>query len=82
MELPEKKKRPDARREEPDEPEVNDVAEDMPAIAVNVPEPPAQAFPLEEEDQMALLRALHVQIKAGIDGAKERLEKINRLLLG
>jgi hypothetical protein len=85
LELPEKKKRPYTRHAVPDAVAVEDAAEaDAPvADAEAVEDPPLVAvIMLEEADQMAMLRALHIQVKAGIAGAKERLEKINQLLLG
>jgi hypothetical protein len=85
MELPEKKKRPYTRRAVPDTAVTEDAAEEEAPVADDaaVEDPPLVAvIMLEEADQMAMLRALHIQVKAGIAGAKERLEKINQLLLG
>ena len=87
IELPEKKKRPYTRRAVQETPAVEDVAEEeIPVVAESVPEeqsiPAAPAFSLEEADQAAMLRALHIRSKAGIDGAQERLDQINQLLLG
>ena len=84
IELPEKKKRPYTRHAKPEEAMVAKAAEEESAAEEAVPEAsvPAPVFPLEEADQLAMLRALHIRAKAGIDGAKENLEKINQLLLG
>jgi len=84
LELSEKKKRPYNRRE----PAVTETAatetEEAPAVeeVQALPPAPAPAVQLEEAEQFALLVALRIRGKAGIDGAKERLEQINQLLLG
>ena len=83
IELPEKKKRPYTRRavqaDSAPLPAEEEVPEDQMVDAADVPATPV--FPLEEADQAAMLRSLHIRAKAGIEGAKERLEQINRLLL-
>jgi len=81
IELPEKKKQIHAKREEPaPQPAAEESPEEQLVVAMDAPAAPA--FPLEEADQAAMLRALHIQVKAGIVGAKERLDQINQLLLG
>ena len=50
--------------------------------AVEVLTAPAPAVSLEESEQFALLVALRIRAKAGIDGAQARLDEINQLLLG
>jgi hypothetical protein len=84
IELPEKKKRPYTRRASTDAAVVEDAAEEEAPVADDAAvevSPSVPVFLLEEADQMAMLRALHIQVKAGIAGAKERLEQINQVLL-
>jgi len=87
IELPEKKKRPYTRHVKSEAPAAEDAAEEeVPIVAEDVPEDQCQSstpvFPLEEADQAAMLRALHIRAKAGIEGAQETLDEINQLLLG
>jgi len=81
IELPEKKKQIHAK---PEEPAPQPAAEESPEeqLVDATVAPAAPAFPLEEADQAAMLRALHIRAKAGIAGAQERLHQINQLLLG
>jgi len=83
IELPEKKKRPYTRCAVQADPAPQPAEEDAPEEevldVVNAPATPV--FPLEEADQAAMLRALHIRAKAGIEGAQETLDEINRLLL-
>jgi len=81
IELPEKKKRPYTRHAKLEDPALQPAEEEAPEEDV-ADVPAALAFPLEEADQVAMLRALHIRAKAGIDGAQERLDQINQLLLG
>jgi len=77
-------KRPYNRREKP----ADEEAAAAPVEAEAEPEAaellaaPAPAVSLEESEQFALLVAIRVRAKAGIDGAQARLDEINRLLLG
>ena len=84
IELPEKKKRPYTRRQpavtEAAVAETEEAPEEQSVNAADAPAAPV--FPLEEADQVAMLRALHIRAKAGIAGAQERLHQINQLLLG
>ena len=86
LELPEKKKRPYTRRQPAFSEPSAAVLEETPVAVEEIVEtqalPPVSAFPLEEEGQLILLRSLRVRAKAGIAGAQERLDEINRLLLG
>lgn len=81
LELAEAKpKRPYTRRKKPEQevPSESNVQQGKKDAEALLP----LAAVLSEEDQQALLRALHVRCKAGIVGAKERLDKINQLLIG
>jgi len=81
LELPEKKKRSRAKQEEPaPQPAAEEVAAEQLMDAADIPAAPV--YSLEEAEQAAMLRALHIKAKAGIEGAQERLDQINQLLLG
>jgi len=75
-------KRPYNRREKPADEEAVAVPVEVEPEAVEILATPAPAVALEESEQFALLAALRVRAKAGIDGAQARLDEINRLLLG
>ena len=83
IELPEKKKRPYTRRavqaDPAPQPATNEAPEEQLVVVADAPLAPV--FPLEEADQAAMLRSLHIRAKAGIEGAQDRLDQINRLLL-
>ena len=86
IELPEKKKRPYTRRAVQADPAPQPTEEEAPEeeeqLVVVADAPATPVFPLEEADQAAMLRSLHIRAKAGIEGAQEKLDQINRLLLG
>ncbi|MCL2165613.1 MAG: hypothetical protein FWH55_14775 [Oscillospiraceae bacterium] len=85
IELPEKRRKSSVRRQSAFTELAQAVVDDLPAKAEEKATvevlPLVPAFLLEETEQLTLLIALRIRAKAGIDGAKEQLDHINRLLL-
>jgi len=87
LELPERKKRPYTRRALQEVPAAQPVAEEAPAMETESAPPPAEpqlppgSDTIDESELHLLLSAVAIRAKAGIPVAKERMEKIKRLLL-